>query len=68
MKYEYSIETMQIPTKVLKQTLSAKELDGLLALINQKAEDGWELVTNTFMGANEPSLTQTFVCTFRKAK
>ena len=66
--YEYSIETMQIPTKTLKQTLSDKELDGLLALINKKADGGWELVTNTFMGANEISLSQTFVCTFKREK
>lgn len=66
--YEYSIETMEIPAKAFKQVPNTKELDVLLELINKKAEDEWELVTNTFMGAADTVLMQTFVCTFRREK
>ena len=66
--YEYSIETLEIPTKMFKQVLKAKELDGLFGLINKKAEDGWELVTNTFMAAADTVGVQSFVCTFRREK
>ena len=68
IKYEYSIETVEIPAKVFKQVLKAKELDNLLELINKKAEDGWELVTNTFMAAADTVAIQSFVCTFRREK
>ena len=64
--YEYSIATMEIPGKALKQTPSAKELDGLLELINEKTKDGWELVTHTLMAGS--GISQTFICTFKREK
>jgi len=67
--YEYSIEIMEIPAKLFKQKPKAKELNQLLDLINTKANDGWELVCNTFMAADGvTSATQTFVCTFKRSK
>jgi len=66
--YEYSIETIEIPAKLFKQKPKAKELDQLLEMINKKAEDGWELVTNTFMAADGLAAIQTFVCTFKREK
>ncbi len=66
--YEYSIEVIEIPAKAFKQSPSAKELDNFLELINKKAEDGWELVTNTFMSASYGAIVQAFVCTFKREK
>lgn len=65
--YEYSIEVMDVPYKMFKQKLNKKELDELIDLINKKAEDGWELVTHTFMGGDD-MWTQCFLCTFRREK
>ena len=65
--YEYSIETVEIPGKFFTKK-NNKELDGLLELINKKSEDGWELVTNTFMGLSNANAIQTFVCTFKREK
>ena len=67
--HEYCLEVMEIPAKLFRQKPKAKELDQLLDLINTKAEEGWELVCNTFMAADGvTSATQTFVCTFKRIK
>ena len=64
--YEYSIETMEIPGRAIKQAPRAGELDGLLGLINEKSQTGWELVTHTLMSGS--GISQTFICTFKREK
>lgn len=64
--YEYNIETLQIAAKALNQKPNAEELNALLELINKKANEGWELVTNTFMAGS--AIPQTFICTFKREK
>ena len=66
--YEYSIETMEVPAKAFKQSPTPKELDRLLEMINKKSEEGWELVSNTFMASDGLVIVQSFVCTFKREK
>jgi len=65
--YEYSVEVFDVKkVKLFKQQISSDKFDGFTELINEKAEDGWELVAHMFLGADTYTTSHTIVATFKK--
>ena len=66
---EYKTELLGLPS-ALKGNLSDKDISLLNELINERAAEGWELVTYVLSmpGASRTLGVSQFVVTFRKQK
>ena len=63
--YIYKTEILTVGTKWLSDKADANDIAMLDKLINEKAADGWELVTYDYM-ATSMQIKGAFVVTFRK--
>lgn len=62
--YTYKTQILTVGTKWLSDKADANDIAMLDNLINERAADGWELVTYDYMATS----MQIFVVTFRKEK
>lgn len=65
--YTYKTEILTVGTKWLSDKADANDVAMLDNLINERAADGWELVTYDYM-ATSMQIKVAFVVTFRKEK
>ena len=65
--YLYKSEILQVGTKWFSDKANEEDLVALDKLLNQRAEEGWELVTYDYM-ATSVQVKGAFVITFRKEK
>ena len=65
--YTYKTEILTVGTKWLSDKADANDIAMLDNLINERAADGWELVTYDYM-ATSMQIKGAFVVTFRKEK
>ena len=65
--YIYKTEILTVSTKWFSDKASAEDILMLDKLINERASDGWELVTYDYM-ATATQIKGAFVVTFRKEK
>ena len=65
--YTYKTEILTVGTKWLSDKADANDIAMLDNLINERAADGWELVTYDYM-ATSMKIKGAFVVTFRKEK
>ncbi len=65
--YLYKSEILQVSTKWISNKASEEDLMVLDKLLNQRAQEGWELVTYDYM-ATSTQIKGAFVITFRKEK
>ena len=63
--YTYKTEILMVGTKWFSDKASAKDIEVLDQLINERATDGWELVTYDYM-ATSMQVKGAFVITFKK--
>ncbi len=63
--YIYKTEILTVGTKWFSDKADANDIAILDRLINEKAADGWELVTYEYM-ATSMQIKGTFVITIRK--
>lgn len=63
--YTYKTEILTVGTKWLSDKADANDIAMLDNLINERAADGWELVTYDYM-ATSMQIKGAFVVTFRK--
>ena len=63
--YIYKSEILTVGTKWISDKADASDIAVLDRLINEKAADGWELVTYDYM-ATSMQIKGAFVITFRK--
>ena len=63
--YTYKTEILTVGTKWISDKADASDIAVLDRLINEKAADGWELVTYDYM-ATSVQIKGAFVITFRK--
>ncbi len=65
--YIYQTEILQVSTKWFSDKANAADTSKLDNLINERASEGWELVTYDYM-ATSMQIKGAFVITFRKEK
>jgi hypothetical protein len=65
--FEYKSEILKISYKLLRASINDSEVDNLGKLINERALEGWELVTYSFMGGAD-NLGNGVLITFKKEK
>ncbi|MGM0175110.1 DUF4177 domain-containing protein [Enterococcus devriesei] len=65
--YEYKSEVLYTKTKWLSDKAGENDLAELDALINERAQEGWELVTYSYMATSLQVKGATLI-TFKKAK
>ena len=65
--YTYKTEILTVSTKWFSDKANAEDILMLDKLINERASDGWELVTYDYM-ATSSQIKGAFVVTFRKEK
>ena len=63
--YTYKTEILTVGTKWISDKADASDIAVLDRLINEKAADGWELVTYDYMSTSM-QIKGAFVITFRK--
>lgn len=63
--YIYKTEILTVGTKWFSDKADANDIEALDRLINEKAADGWELVTYDYM-ATSTQIKGEFVVTFKK--
>ena len=63
--YTYKTEILMVGTKWFSDKASAKDIEVLDQLINERATDGWKLVTYDYM-ATSMQVKGAFVITFKK--
>ncbi|MCI8449521.1 MAG: DUF4177 domain-containing protein [Eubacterium sp.] len=63
--YIYKTEILTVGTKWFSDKADANDIEALDWLINEKAADGWELVTYDYM-ATSMQIKGAFVVTFKK--
>ena len=61
----YKSEVLKTSYRMFKASIKEEEIQALDNLINQRAAEGWELVTYAFMGSND-SLGRGVLVTFKK--
>ncbi|MBQ6059511.1 MAG: DUF4177 domain-containing protein [Clostridia bacterium] len=64
MKY-YKTEILQVSSKVFSDKADEKDASALDQLLNQRASEGWELVTYDYM-ATSLQIKGAFIITFRR--
>lgn len=60
---KYQSEFVRIPFKILKKTMTENEVSKLDELINQRASEGWKLITYGAMMSDD-LLSYTILITF----
>ena len=65
--YIYKTEILTVGTKWFSDKADAADIAMLDKLLNERAADGWELVTYDYM-ATSAQIKGAFVVTFRKEK
>lgn len=65
--YTYRTEILPVSTKVFSDKADQKDISILDDLLNQRAIEGWELVTYDYM-ATSMQIKGAFVVTFRKER
>ena len=65
--YIYKTEILTVSTKWFSDKANAEDISMLDKLLNERAADGWELVTYDYM-ATSLQIKCAFVVTFRKEK
>ncbi len=65
--YIYRTEILTVGTKLFSDKADEKDIVMLDRLINEKAADGWELVTYDYM-ATSTQIKGAFIITFRKQR
>ena len=65
--YIYKTEILTVGTKWFSDKANAEDISMLDQLLNERASDGWELVTYDYM-ATYAQIKGAFVVTFRKEK
>lgn len=65
--YVYKTEILTVGVKWLSDKADASDIAALDQLINERASDGWELVTYDYM-ATSTQIKGAFVITFRKQR
>ena len=50
---EYKSEILNVSYKLIKAKIKESEIIELDSLLNKRANEGWELVTHSFMGSND---------------
>ena len=63
--YKYRTEIMKVRTKLLTEKADERDIQELDELINDRAAEGWELVTYDYM-CTDYQISGAFVITFRK--
>lgn len=63
--YQYKSEILKVGVKMWSDKADEKDLEKLDALLNERAAEGWELVTYDYM-ATSVQVQGAFVITFRK--
>lgn len=63
--YIYKSEILTVSSKCFSDKANEKDIATLDRLLNEKAADGWELVTYDYM-ATSMQIKGAFVITFRK--
>ena len=65
--YIYKAEILTVSTKWFSDKANAEDILMMDKLINERASDGWELVTYDYI-ATSTQIRGAFVVTFRKEK
>ena len=65
--YIYKTEILTLGIKWFSDKANAEDISMLDQLLNERASDGWELVTYDYM-ATSAQIKGAFVVTFRKEK
>lgn len=65
--YTYRTEILPVSTKFFSDKTDQKDISILDDLLNQRASEGWELVTYDYM-ATSMQIKGAFVVTFRKER
>ena len=67
--FEYKSEVLKIPYTMIYTNSKKKDLEVAKfdAIVNQRASEGWELVTHSFTGLQDISST-SILLTFRRQK
>lgn len=65
--YIYKTEILTVSTKWFSDKANAEDISMLDNLLNERASEGWELVTYDYM-ATSAQIKGAFVVTFRKEK
>ena len=65
--YTYKTEILMVGAKLFSDKANEEDIVKLDKLINERASDGWELVTYDYM-ATSSQIRGAFVVTFRKEK
>ncbi len=63
--YTYKTEILMVGAKLFSDKANEEDIAKLDKLINERASDGWELVTYDYM-ATSSQIRGAFVVTFRK--
>lgn len=63
--YVYKTEILMVGTKLFSDKADANDIAALDQLLNERAADGWELVTYDYM-ATSVQIKGAFVVTFRR--
>ena len=63
--YKYKTEIVKVKFKFFAAKANKKDISVLDEVVNKRAEEGWELVTYSFM-APAGSFRSSFVITFRQ--
>jgi len=63
--YTYKTEILTVSTKIFSDMANERDIKELDALLNQRAAEGYELVTYDYM-ATSSQIKGAFVVTFRK--
>ena len=64
---EYKSEILNVSYKLLQAKITESEITELDDLLNMRAQEGWELVTHSFMGSND-TLGRGILVTFKRDK
>ena len=64
--YTYKTEILKVSTKMWSDKANMEDAAELDELLNQRAAEGWELVTYDYM-ATSVQIRGAFIITFRKA-
>ena len=65
--YTYKTEILKVSTKMWSDKANEGDAEALDALLNERAAEGWELVTYDYM-ATSSQIRGAFIVTFRKAE
>ena len=62
----YKSEVLKVSFKLITSSISEGEVVEMDELINQRAKEGWELVTYSFMGGGGSDFGRGILLTFKR--